>query len=725
MSMVIPPSQRQDVFPGSAPHFDALNSRHRREEFPKYPESVHQRSNGRAQAQVLQLPIRPVPFAGRLPKPVPVQLRPGYTALPYPDRRSSRMASLSTESTPDLRHSMHRQSTQSSATSIGTVRYGPSHGQPEFRPVSTYERASVPFVPPMEQRVRTVSNPSPSKRSTSTPSSSNGEAWCSSAPEVPNFSRKIPIKKASTASSSSDARDFSAFSPPPRTCASPDSQQSMGSSGHRAYKPSTSSPLRRSKSSADLQPQKASTSQLPPSPPKPPAPNRPPSSASIRAEDEWRNAANVPPFSRNALKDSSIIMPKKASELKNAKEKEQNLKRLKRGSKSNVDLRSSAQTHQATPRKSKLIVTNPDTIVNARPVRFERPPSCLRNSVASSQSPQLPRAPKKVRIAEDPAPQLPATPADSELLSEFTANLERIGSTFLSPSPVTSPVAVTPKYVRRRSNSLPNGAVMMQKKDTPKLSDWLDSSSDELKRFLCPSPSPPSNSPKSSPPRSTRKDIAEKAATLAQKPVPLLRFSKSGGDLKLEYTRPPMPPLPKLNTHFQSGNPRPSHLQLRPPMYNSIFMERTNSGATSSSSSSHDTCSTDRSMATIASSKTSLNTTSSMFTAAKPLEKPVHLPPPPKSSADLWRQSESEEEVQQPRTIIQQAPTGNPPTDPRRKAIKPEKRPTLISKLACGLGFGSRKATESKRVRCNCGTTTVNLHYKKYHTSNGDGAGLL
>lgn len=151
MSTLIPPSQRRDVFPPNTPHFDALNRRHRREELPRYPESVYQRPDTRAPTQVKQLPIRPVPLAGKVPQPVPLQLRPGPN--PYPDRRSSRLTNISTKSSPELRRSMPRRDAQSGTTNVATVRFGPAHGQPEFRPVSIYDSAPAPFA--LAQRMRT------------------------------------------------------------------------------------------------------------------------------------------------------------------------------------------------------------------------------------------------------------------------------------------------------------------------------------------------------------------------------------------------------------------------------------------------------------------------------------------------------------------------------------------------------------------------------------------
>ncbi len=104
---------------------------------------------------------------------------------------------------------------------------------------------------------------------------------------------------------------------------------------------------------------------------------------------------------------------------------------------------------------------------------------------------------------------------------------------------------------------------------------------------------------------------------------------------------------------------------------------------------------TDRSAATMASSKTSIESPPSILrpSAAKPSEKHVQLPPPPKSSADLWRKSDDEAEMQHPRTIISQA-ARNPPVD-ARKANKPGQTSHIMTKLASVSGL----VRETKRAK--------------------------
>ncbi len=203
-------------------------------------------------------------------------------------------------------------------------------------------------------------------------------------------------------------------------------------------------------------------------------------------------------------------MPLRASDIKKSKPEEQNLTRLKRGSKSCAELRSSAQSFETSPRQSRLVVTNPDVVGVARPVPFERPPSCLRSSVASSHSQLQPKVPKKVRIADDPTFRSPPAQVDTESLLDVKVNLDRISTSSeysFNPPPRFSSMISTQKYVRRRSKSVPNASATMQKKGRTEDVGLAGSSSDELKRFFCPSPSPPSTSPNSSPHRNARQKL--------------------------------------------------------------------------------------------------------------------------------------------------------------------------------------------------------------------------
>lgn len=277
LSTIILPSQRRDVFPASAPHMDTLNRRYRREEPPKHPGGQRQHPDVFVPSHVKQrLPIGPVPLAGKAGQPVPPQLRPGFN--PHANGGSSCLGNIPTKSSPDLRLSTHRQDAQSGTMSAANFRFGAAHGHPEFRPISAYDNVPTPFIP--TQRMRTckyppgslcgmlskliyisASNPSPAHRPTS---SLNEEAWCSTAPEVPNFSRKIPIKDSLTIPSESNASGASSNSPAPAVRAS---QQSMGNSPppSRTYKPATPSPLSRPKSIsiADMQMPKLGASQAP------------------------------------------------------------------------------------------------------------------------------------------------------------------------------------------------------------------------------------------------------------------------------------------------------------------------------------------------------------------------------------------------------------------------------------------------------------------------------
>ena len=403
--------------------------------------------------------------------------------------------------------------------------------------------------------------------------------------------------------------------------------------------------------------------------------------------------------------------------------------RLENGSKSCTDLRSQHERDSARKRESILYVTNPDVFDGAHPVanERERPPSCLRRSSSSMDHSTSPKPVKRVRIVEN-NPESRHSSQQSDEHSEPPYHPEaprhsRSGSVPGLSSPTARPSSSAINVVRHENVSPPrartnSAPTKVRRKDVLQVNDWLESSSDELKKFLCPTPP---TSPDNTPPRPARSEPprppADKDATvvrLTSRPLSPLQLNIPSLNLMdtpphisdVNFASDPRPaPRPvAATTQRPSTTPPPRPARSTPPR-NRQSTARTDSSAGSSSEGS---------------------SSSDFFMPSKSSHSSVpsqdRIPPlPPKSSADLWRPLP-------PRSITLPTPSQRPtlhgansaPT-PGNKGLKKSKS---IARLFSSLNLGSR-GVEKPPERCNCGSKTINLHYKRFHTSEGDGFGLL